>query len=129
MNMLKKFIPTIWIVLLAIVFFATPTLAIDPIETPEMFCERNPEAAACQADTPNPFYGDDGVITTATQIVGTIVGVASVIMIIVGGFKYISSAGDPNSTKSAKDTILYALIGLVVATLAHVIASFVMGGL
>ncbi len=54
-----------------------------------------------------------------------IVGVASVIMIMVGGFKYVTSSGDSNSVNSAKNTILYALVGLVVVVLAQVIVRFV----
>lgn len=70
-----------------------------------------------------------GVIRTAIDIISMIVGVAAVIMVIVGGFKYITSAGDANSAKSAKDTILYAVIGLVVVALAQVIVRFVLGSI
>ena len=55
-----------------------------------------------------------------------IVGIAAVIMIIVGGLRYVFSAGDANNTKGAKDTILYAAIGLVVAILAYAIVNFVL---
>ncbi|MBX4197632.1 hypothetical protein KW801_03715 [Candidatus Saccharibacteria bacterium] len=47
-------------------------------------------------------------------------------MIIVGGFRYITSGGNPESTKSARNTILYAIIGLVVVALAQLIARFVL---
>lgn len=53
------------------------------------------------------------------------VGVLSVIMIIIGGIRYVVSGGDPGATKSARDTILYALIGLVVAFVAYGIVRFV----
>ena len=55
------------------------------------------------------------------------VGAVSVVVIIIGGFKYIVSAGDSNGIQSAKNTILYALVGLVVAVFAQVIARFVLG--
>ena len=54
-----------------------------------------------------------------------IVGVVAVIMIIIGGLKYITSSGDSNNVSSAKNTILYAIIGLVVVVLAQVIVRFV----
>ena len=54
-----------------------------------------------------------------------IIGVISVIMIIIGGIKYVLSNGDSNAVKSAKDTILYAVIGLVIALLAYAIVNFV----
>ncbi|MCC7543579.1 hypothetical protein IT415_02625 [bacterium] len=55
-----------------------------------------------------------------------IVGVASVIVIIVGGLRYVLSGGDPKNTAAAKDTILYAAIGLVVSLLAYAIVNFVL---
>ena len=53
------------------------------------------------------------------------VGVISVVMLIVGGIKYATSAGDSNKVTSAKNTIMYAIIGLAVAVLAFAIVGFV----
>ncbi len=68
----------------------------------------------------------------ALNIVGTItdflmwaLGIVSVIMIVVGGFKYVTSNGDANAIQSAKNTILYAVIGLAIAILGQVIIQFV----
>lgn len=55
------------------------------------------------------------------------VGVISVIMIIIGGIRYALSGGDENGVKGAKDTILYAVIGVVVSLLAYAIVNFVIG--
>lgn len=57
------------------------------------------------------------------------VGVISVIMLIVGGIKYATSAGDSNKVTSAKNTIMYAIIGLAVAVLAFAIVGFVVNTL
>ena len=57
------------------------------------------------------------------------VGVISVVMLIVGGIKYATSAGDSNKVTSAKNTIMYAIIGLAVAVLAFAIVGFVMNTL
>lgn len=57
------------------------------------------------------------------------VGVISVIMLVVGGIKYSTSAGDSNKVTSAKNTIMYALIGLAVAVLAFAIVNFVIDAL
>ena len=54
-----------------------------------------------------------------------IVGAVAVIMLIVGGLRYVLSGGDSSQTKAAKDTILYAIIGIVVATAAYAIVNFV----
>lgn len=60
-----------------------------------------------------------------TNVLILAVGVISIIMIIIGGFRYVLSGGDSKNTTAAKDTILYAIIGLVVALLAYTIANFV----
>ena len=52
-------------------------------------------------------------------------GLVAVIFVIVGGVQYMTSAGDPGKTKKAKDTILYAVIGLIVCVLAFAIVNFV----
>jgi len=67
------------------------------------------------------------IIKTIVNIFSAIVGVVSVIMIIYGGFKYISSGGDSNKVTEAKNTIIYAVIGLVVVALAQFIVQFVLG--
>jgi hypothetical protein len=65
------------------------------------------------------------IITNVINILSILVGAVSVIMLIVGGFRYIISNGDSNSTKGAKDTIMYALIGLIIVLFAQVIVRFV----
>lgn len=74
--------------------------------------------------------------TNLTAFIGTIinlmlgvVGVAAVIMLIIGGFRYVFSQGNEKAVSGAKDTILYAIIGIVVAILAFAIVNFVLNGL
>ncbi len=69
----------------------------------------------------------DTIITTVINIFSLVVGVVSVIMIIIGGLKYITSGGDSGNVSGAKNTILYAIIGLVVVALSQVIVKFVLG--
>lgn len=66
------------------------------------------------------------LINTIVDIFSLIVGVVSVIMIIYGGFRYITSGGDSNGVTAAKNTILYAVIGLIIVALAQVIVNFVL---
>ncbi len=68
-----------------------------------------------------------GGITAVVNILSLAVGVFSVIMIIYGGFKFVSSAGDPNGIASAKKTIIYALVGLTLAIMAQAIMRVVIG--
>ncbi len=66
------------------------------------------------------------IIETVINVFSIVVGVVSVIMIIIGGLKYITSGGDSGNVTGAKNTILYAIIGLVVVALAQVIVRFVL---
>lgn len=66
------------------------------------------------------------IIKTVINIFSLVVGIVSVIMIIFGGLKYITSGGDSNNVSSAKNTIIYAVIGLVIVALAQFIVQFVL---
>ena len=68
----------------------------------------------------------DNLITSIVNIFSVIVGLIAVIMIIYGGFRYITSGGDSTKVNNAKNTILYAIIGLIVVALAQVIVRFVL---
>ena len=68
----------------------------------------------------------NSIIVTVINIFSLVVGVISVIMIIIGGLKYITSGGDSGNVTSAKNTILYAVIGLVIVALAQIIVRFVL---
>ena len=80
------------------------------------------------------FIPQDGA--SLTEIVQSIlnwifgiIGIVAVVMIIIGGFNFMTSAGDPGKVKKGKDTILYGIIGLVVALLAFAIVNFVLNGI
>lgn len=82
-------------------------------------------AATCQTQ------GDEtklnALIAKVINIVSVIVAIVAVIMIIFGGFKYITSGGDSGNVTGAKNTILYAIIGLVIVAIAQFIVKFVLG--
>lgn len=72
------------------------------------------------------------LMSTVKKIVDFIIGligVVAVFMVIFGGFQYTTSQGDPGKVKKAKDTILYGIVGLVVALLAFGIVNFVLKNL
>lgn len=70
--------------------------------------------------------GDIGaLIKTIVNVLLFILGAVAVIMIVIGGLKYTVSNGDSSAVTSAKNTILYAVIGLIVALLASAIVNFV----
>ena len=69
------------------------------------------------------------LIKTVIDLASMIVGAVSVIMIIVGGLRYITSAGDSSKVSSAKSTILYAIVGLVIVVFAQTIVKYVINKL
>ena len=75
------------------------------------------------AGTPVNLQGQVKIITNTLLLV---IGIVAVIMLIIGGLRYVLSAGNENATKGAKDTILYAVIGIVVALLSFAIVNFVL---
>lgn len=68
----------------------------------------------------------DDIIKLVINIFSLLVGVVAIIMIIVGGLKYITSGGDSGNVTGAKNTILYAIVGLVVVALAQITVKFVL---
>lgn len=72
----------------------------------------------------NPLFGPQGVLTSAIKLVSFIVGVVAVIMIIVGGFKLVTSGSNPQDVTKARETIIYALVGLIIAAMAQLIVQF-----
>ena len=70
--------------------------------------------------------GINQLLGNVINILLYIAGIASVITIIVGGIMYIVSGGNENRTRTAKDAILYAVIGLVISLLAFAIVNFVL---
>lgn len=84
-------------------------------------------SSARGADQPADLFGQAGIFTTITNVMLFIIGAVSVIMIIIGGLRYILSGGDSGAVTSAKNTILYAIVGIIVALLAYAIVQFVIG--
>lgn len=77
------------------------------------------------ASQPSDLTGDNGVFKTITNVLLFIIGAISVIMIIYGGIVYTTSGGNADRVRSAKNTILYAVVGLIVAILAFAVVNFV----
>lgn len=71
------------------------------------------------------LFGDGSIFNTITNILLFLIGAVSVIMLIIGGVRYVVSGGDQGAVTSAKNTILYAIIGIVIAFLAFAAVRFV----
>ena len=86
------------------------------------------EAARCDG-CPENLFGNTGVFRQVTNTILYVVGIIAVIMLIIGGIKYVISGGDSKKVTDAKNTVLYAIIGLVIAFLAFAIVNFVISAL
>lgn len=75
----------------------------------------------------NPNGTINNLFAQALNILSLIAGFAGVVMIIISGFKFITAQGDSSAIASARQTLIYALVGLVIAILAQVIVHFVLG--
>lgn len=118
---------------------ASLTLAVVPLLVPVVVSAAPPniteqvqQGTCLSVNGDCPADGDaetkvNNIITTVINVFSLVVGVVSVIMIIIGGLKYITSGGESNNVTSAKNTIMYALVGLVIVALAQVIVRFVLG--
>lgn len=141
--MIKRLIISFSILLASagLIFSARPAAAFDPFGG---ICASNPSATVCQdkqqsqdAGGSNSIYGKDSILARATFIISIVIGIASVIVIIIGGIKYIMSGGeeagrrhgDPSGLNSARNTILYALIGVGIALAGQAIVAFVLNKL
>lgn len=122
------------IISLAVIAAGVLFLSIAPLAHAEDVFEGACQGAAassavCQSGQgaqENPLVGPNGLITRVTQIVVLIVGVAAVITIIISGLRYVTSAGDSAGVNNAKNGILYAVVGLVVAVIGQVIITLVL---
>ena len=87
---------------------------------------------ACEAKGPDQatnLFGTGGIFQTITNTALFLIGAISVLMLIYGGISYTISMGDAKKVETAKNTIMYAVIGIVVALLAYAIVNFVLTSL
>ena len=134
---MKKNIFLFLIIIFSVIFVAPISLVraanpLDPACSAYVHTPEDKKPSLCQGSTTedvgnNSIYGPNGILTKVASILSIIVGIVCVIAIIVAGLRYILSGGDSQQAASAKNAILYAIVGLVVAVSARVILSFVIG--
>lgn len=115
--------------IIAFMMISPVTLAASAQEDLTEVCLTNPTSSLCkgykQGEEATP--GDNAVLTLIKRIINIlsfVAGALVVFMVIYGGFKYITSAGEPQKAASGRQTILYALIGIVVVVLARQLILF-----
>lgn len=112
------------------ILYASPVLAVDPASPSAQACAgiggTIDSAGKCVVKTASGGNGDlGGVFKAVANTLIFVVLAVSVIMVIIGGLRYTLSGGDSAGIKSAKDTVLYALIGVAVAIVAYALVNFV----
>lgn len=105
-------------------FLAVPTLV--HAQSAEDVCAGANFANGGTCDTTQAATDVSSVIKTSIRILQGIVGIISVFVLITAGLNYITSGGDSSKTKTAKDRIIYACVGLVIVVLAQIIVAFVL---
>ena len=108
---------------------ANAYVAGDPCVTSDTTSVINGANCAKSDDQSTSLFGEGGIFKTITNTALFIIGALSVIMLIYGGIRYTISMGDAKNVEAAKNTIMYAIIGIVVALLAAAIVNFVLGAL
>ncbi|MEO5949249.1 MAG: pilin [Candidatus Saccharimonas sp.] len=116
--------------------FATATLALGmtmPVFAADLSISEGANSAKGTDQSSCLFSSQDGcdgqtpIFQTITNVLLFIIGAVSVVMLIIGGIRYTISQGDSTAITGAKNTILYSIVGLVVAILAYAAVNFVIG--
>lgn len=132
-NRLKLIIASVMAIMVGAVGMISPAaLATTDSDCDPMTGGVTGGAECAQKDTNVPsdiFGGSDSIFSKVVKILLFLVGSVSVVMIIVGGVRYATSAGNEKAVTGAKNTILYAVIGLIVAILGYAIVNLVTGWL
>lgn len=112
--------------ILSVGLFAQPVFAASTTGDCELTVGGGADCAGSE-NQPPVLFGEDGMFKRITDVLLFLVGAISVIMLIIGGIRYVVSGGDSTAVQNAKNTILYAIVGIVVAILAFAIVSWVNG--
>lgn len=109
------------------------TLLLAPMQVQVAYASYNARGAACEGigltgsgcGTTQANNRINSLIELIVNLLSVVVGVVAVIMIIISGLKYVTSGGDSSKIASAKSTLIYAIIGIIIVALAQFIVRFV----
>ena len=117
-------------ILAGMLIVPTVALAVAPAASAEGDYTLNSGVTSAKGDGVNDTTSDpQALVKQFVNIFLFAVGALSVIMLIWGGIRYTTSAGDSNKVQAAKNTVLYAIVGLVIAILAYAIVNMVINRL
>jgi len=86
-------------------------------------------SSVCAANQSDSLTGPNGTLTKATRLIAYLTGIVAVIMLIVGGLMYVLSDGDSSKINTAKTTVIFAVVGIVIVVAAQAIIIFVINRL
>ncbi len=118
-------------IVISVAVFASVVQAYPPTDQLGYFAASGAAQIQSGAGSVSSGLGNTDLTVTILQIVKVlmfVVGIVAVVVIIYAGLQYILATGDQAKITKAKDTIIYAVVGLVVAILAYAIVNFVVGG-
>lgn len=129
-QLLKKSLLGLFVVPLAAGAFLTvvpapTTYATDTCSDTDLSVSTGAKCAQGKNTKTNLVGGPNSLIKTVSNVLLFVLGAIAVIMIIIGGIRYVISNGDSSQITSAKNTIMYSVIGLIVALLAYAIVNFI----
>ena len=111
--------------LAALGFGSTVQAAAGDVITDACSQQGTSNSALCTNNSTELVTGTDSIFFRIINTIILVVGALAVLMIVIGGMKYVLSAGDSSAISSAKNTILYAIVGIVIAISAYSIVNFV----
>lgn len=123
MSKIKRIITSVMIMLGVVAVPVAPVFAEACDASPVECAQKGTDSVSSQKGNADDLEKN---IKTIVNVLLFILGAIAVVMIIIGGIRYTTSNGDASATKGAKDTILYAVIGLIVAILAYAIVNFIL---
>jgi hypothetical protein len=136
-NKIKFLLISFFVVICDITTMYQQTLAlnishfgVNPLTNGSLDCADNKQGiknTALCTDNNNPtgIYGSNGIIMKITNLIAWVAGGAAVLLITISGLRYITAGGDPEKAKSARQTAVAALLGVVVIVLARSLINFV----
>ncbi len=136
--MIENILHKLRLVVVGVVFAGLASVVVAASFSPPAAAQDAARSAVCSGigaatgsngncEDPGGSAGIDNTIQTVIDILSLVVGVIAVIMLIVGGLRYVTSSGDSGSTAAARNTIIYALVGLAIVALAQIIVRFTVG--
>ncbi len=120
---MKKLFATI-IAVLSITF--VPLIPVSAVDVFDACKTPAVDTTICKAAQNDKLFGAGNLWNRILNTFTFIIGAVAVLMIVIGGLRYVLSNGDSTATANAKNTILYAAVGLVIAAMANAIVNFVL---